>query len=106
MTRISLDPHGLTTYASTATTMAATLATAATRAATADPLLLTPAFGLIGADFLTAYRAAHATQVDTLSSLTAVLAGIGVATTTAETSYVATDTTYAAALRGTDSEVQ
>ncbi|MCU1642626.1 MAG: hypothetical protein JWN03_2901 [Nocardia sp.] len=105
MHRISIDPPGLTTYASTATTMAAALAAAAARTAAADPLLLAPAFGLIGSDFLTTYRAAHTGHLTTLTSLAAVLTTLGAATTGAATTYVATDTTYATALQAATPEL-
>ncbi|WP_405133366.1 type VII secretion target [Nocardia sp. NBC_01388] len=95
MHRISIDPEDLTTYASTAATMAAALTAATVRATAADPLLLTPAFGLIGSDFLTAYRAAHTGHLTTLGSLAAVLTTLGTATTAAATTYVGTDTRYA-----------
>ncbi|MEU0545373.1 type VII secretion target [Nocardia sp. NPDC005978] len=101
MTRFSIDPDGLTAYAHTAIGMAAHLSTAAARTAAADPLLLAPALGLAGADFLVAYRAAHATHLSTLTALTAVLTSMGAGATTATTSYAATDATYATALDAT-----
>ncbi|WP_330183216.1 type VII secretion target [Nocardia sp. NBC_01503] len=104
MHRITIDPDGLTRYASTATTMAATLATATTRIAAADPLLLAPALGPIGADFLTAYRAAHTTHLAALGTLATVLTSLGAATTGAEASYTTTDAAYAAALCATGEE--
>lgn len=104
MTRFSIDPHGLTAYSRTAIGMAAHLSTAATRAAAADPLLLAPALGIAGADFLAAYRAAHTTHLCTLTSLTTVLTSMGAASGTATTAYAATDSTYAAALAATAPE--
>ncbi|MEV6071676.1 type VII secretion target [Nocardia sp. NPDC052001] len=105
MHRITIDPAGLTEYATTAAAMAATLAGATLRATAADPLLLAPALGPIGADFLTTYRAAHATHLTALADLTTVLASLGAATIGAETAYSATDTAYATALRANSREV-
>ncbi|WP_194852887.1 type VII secretion target [Nocardia sp. SYP-A9097] len=106
MHRITIDPDGLTNYAATATAMAAALATATTRAAAADPLLLTPALGLIGADFLTTFRAARTTHLAALGTLATVLTSLGAATTGAEAAYLTTDTGYASALKATCREVE
>ncbi|WP_067562055.1 type VII secretion target [Nocardia acidivorans] len=106
MHRITIDPDGLTRYASTATAMAATLATAGARIAAADPLLLAPALGLIGADFLTAYRAAHTTHLTTVGTLATVLTSLGAATASAEATYATTDATYSAALRAASGVVR
>ncbi|MEV6771474.1 DUF2563 family protein [Nocardia sp. NPDC051030] len=99
MHRISIDPDGLAAYSNVAELMAAHLSATATRAAATDPLLLAPALGLIGADFLTAYTAAHTTHLTSITDLAAVLTTLGTTSTTAATTYTATDTTYAAALQ-------
>lgn len=99
MHRITLDPNAIAAYAATAHTMAATLAATATRTAAADPLLLTPAFGLIGADFRTAFTAALTTHTTTLTDLAAALTSLGLATTGGATACTTIDDTYAAALR-------
>ncbi|MTE11723.1 type VII secretion target [Nocardia aurantiaca] len=99
MHRISIHSDGLCGYAATTALLCADLAAAAGRAAAAAPELLAPAFGLIGADFLGAYTAAHGTHVTTLSELSAVLAAMSSATGTASTAYTAHDVAYAATLR-------
>lgn len=105
MHRFTLDPTGLAACATTAARHSAALTAATTRAAPADPLLLAPALGLIGADFLTTYAAAHTSHLTTLESLATVLASLGLATTTATTTCAATDTAYATALRAATREV-
>ncbi|MFE3027572.1 type VII secretion target [Nocardia tengchongensis] len=101
--RISIHPEGLTAYAATTTVLAADLAAATTRVATPD--LLAPAFGLVGADFLTAYAAAHTTHVATLTDLSAILAAASAATGTAATTYTAHDDARAAAIRAAAAEL-
>ncbi|MFI1915232.1 type VII secretion target [Nocardia sp. NPDC020380] len=105
MHRFTLDPDGLATYATTTARHSATLTAATTRAAAAGPLLLAPALGLVGADFLTAYGAAHTTHLTTLESLATALTSLALATTTAATTCAATDITHATALRATTQEV-
>ncbi|MEV0467507.1 type VII secretion target [Nocardia tengchongensis] len=101
--RISIHPEGLTAYAATTTVLAADLAAATTRTATPDLLAL--AFGLVGADFLTAYAAAHTTHVATLTDLSAILAAASAATGTAVTTYTAHDDAHAAAVRAAATEL-
>ncbi|WP_084523040.1 type VII secretion target [Nocardia inohanensis] len=105
MHRILLDPNGIAGYAATAHTMATALASTAAGTATADPLLLSPAFGLIGADFLAAFTAALTTHTTTLADLSAVLTSLGVATTGSSASYTLTDATHAAAVRTTTAAI-
>ncbi|MFE2958918.1 type VII secretion target [Nocardia tengchongensis] len=100
--RISIHPEGLTAYAATTTALAADLA-ATTRVATPD--LLAAAFGLVGADFLTAYAAAHTTHVAALTDLSAILAAASAATGTAATTYTAHDDAHAAAVRAAATEL-
>ncbi|MTJ61147.1 hypothetical protein GL305_33395 [Nocardia seriolae] len=99
MHRISIRPDGLTTYATTTALLSSDVATITTHTASASPDLLAPAFGLIGADFLTAYAAAHTTHVDSLTNLSAALAGMVTATGDAASAYSKHDAAYAAALR-------
>lgn len=105
MHRITLDPKAIAAYAATAHTMAATLATTATRTAAADPLLLAPAFGLIGADFHTALTAALTTHTTTLTDLSTVLTSLGLATTGSATACTTIDAANAAALRTTTTDL-
>lgn len=106
MHRISIHPDGLTASAMTTATLATDLTAITTRTATAAPDLLAPAFGLIGTDFLTAYAAAHATHVSTLTDLSAVLAGMGITTDAAASAYTSHDTDYATALLAIDREMR
>ncbi|MFJ9368278.1 type VII secretion target [Nocardia sp. NPDC101769] len=98
MHRISIHPDGLTAYATTTAVLAADLAAAAAHAATAAPELLVPAFGLIGADFLTAYAAAHGTHVTTLDEVSTILAAMSATTAAAAVAYTDHDSAYAATL--------
>ncbi|WP_433564747.1 type VII secretion target [Nocardia sp. CA-151230] len=98
MHRISIHPDGLTAYATTTTVLGADLAAAAAHAATAAPELLVPAFGLIGADFLTAYAAAHGTHLTTLDEVSTALTAMSATTATATAAYTAHDSAYAAML--------
>ncbi|MGV9834431.1 type VII secretion target [Nocardia niigatensis] len=102
MHRLSIHPDGLTAYATTTTVLAAELTAATTHAATAAPGLLAPAFGLIGADFLTAYAEAHATHVTDLGEVAAALVAMSAATGTATTAYTAHDGAYAATLAASE----
>lgn len=97
--RVSIHPEGLTTYAATTTALAADLAAAATHTATATADRLAPAFGLIGADLLTAYATAHTTHRTTLTHLAALLTTTSAATTTAHDTYTHHDIDHATRLR-------
>ncbi|MBL1075002.1 DUF2563 family protein [Nocardia sp. 2] len=105
MLGLSIDPDSVTAYTATAHLLAGDLTAASILAATADPLLLTPAFGLIGADFLTAFTAAHATHTATLTTLSATLTGIGSTAAASAAGYRSTDTGHAAALRAVEANI-
>lgn len=99
MHRLTVDPNGLTTYATTAQLQATDLATAAIRGAAANPLLLAPLLGLIGADFVAAYTAAHTGHIATVGRLSTVLTSMGHTSTGAADLYIAIDTARTNALR-------
>lgn len=105
MHRISVDPDGLTAGAVAAGLLAGDLSAAAAQALSAAPGLLSPALGLIGADFLTAYATAHATHLTTLGALATALDGFATTTADAGTDYVRTDRDRAAIIAGTSRHV-
>ncbi|WP_239476801.1 type VII secretion target [Nocardia arizonensis] len=99
---MSADAEGIGVYSATAESMSGEMAAAATSAAGASPALLGPIMGLIGADFTTAYAAAHAGHVASIGQLSAVLSSLGGATAGAATVLTETDLNNAAALKTAD----
>ncbi|WP_306356435.1 MULTISPECIES: type VII secretion target [unclassified Nocardia] len=102
---LTVDPTGMTTYATATNLRAADLTAAATRAAPASPPLLAPRFGLLAPDLLAAYTAAHTTHLTTISALAAVLTTMAGTATGSATTYTALDGARAAGLRPTTGEM-
>ncbi|MBF6235607.1 type VII secretion target [Nocardia otitidiscaviarum] len=102
---LTVDPTGMTTYATTTHLRAADLTAAATRATPASPPLLTPRFGLLSPDFLAAYTAAHTTHLTTITTLATVLTTLAATATGAATTYTALDSARAAGLHPTSGEM-
>lgn len=102
---LTVDPDALTAYAATAQLLSGDLATASVHGTAADPLLLAPLLGLIGADFVAAYAAAHTGHFATIATLSAVLASMGCTTTGSAAAYATGDSTRATALLAVSQEL-
>ncbi|WP_019932963.1 type VII secretion target [Nocardia sp. BMG111209] len=105
MEKLSVDTQGVATYGATATGLAGEMGSAAAHAAAADPLLLGPILGLIGGDFVDAYRAAHAGHVAAIGQLSAVLGSMGTAATGTAATYAESELEHADALRAVEGEL-
>lgn len=106
MSKISVDTEGVAAYGATAGGLAAELGSAAAAAVAADPVLLGPVFGLVGGDFVTAYAAAHAGHVASISQLSAVMGSLGTASASAAASYAESDADRAAAMRAAQERLE
>ncbi|WP_245547887.1 hypothetical protein [Nocardia pneumoniae] len=103
---MSADTEGIAAYGATAHVMAGEMAAAGVSAAAAEPALLGPIMGLVGADFMAAYTAAHAGHVAAIGQLSAVLTSMGGAATGAATVLTETDTSAASALRSAATDLE
>ncbi|WP_306360509.1 type VII secretion target [Nocardia sp. CC227C] len=102
---LTVDPTGMSTYATATHLRAADLTAAATRATPAGPPLLAPRFGLLAPDFLAAYTAAHTTHLTTIAALATVLTTMAGTATGSATTYTALDSARAAGLHPTTGEM-
>ena len=71
--------------------MAERIAAAGAEAAAATPALLTPVFGLIGADFVATFARVHATHVAAIAELTTVVGAVSTSAAGTVTEYGGTD---------------
>ncbi|MFR9752129.1 hypothetical protein ACL02S_13990 [Nocardia sp. 004] len=99
MRKMSADTEGIAAYGAITHAMASELATAGGSSAAAGPAALGPIMGLVGADFMAAYAAAHAGHLASIGQLSAVLTSMGGAATGAAAVLTETDAAAASALR-------
>ncbi|MFD4181645.1 type VII secretion target [Rhodococcus sp. NPDC058514] len=101
MTEFSAVTEGIRAYGATASSMAAQVETAALGAAAAGPILLGPAFGLIGGDFVAAFATAHGGHTAALTNLAQVLGSMSAAAHASAAAYDSADLGVATGLSAT-----
>ncbi|WP_231390477.1 hypothetical protein [Nocardia sp. CNY236] len=103
---MSADTEGIAAYGEAARAMASDMAQAGASAATATPAALGPVMGLVGADFMTAYSAAHAGHLAAIGQLSAVLTSVGGAAQVSAATLAETDAANASILQNATTELE
>ncbi|PTR31565.1 excreted virulence factor EspC (type VII ESX diderm) [Rhodococcus sp. OK519] len=91
MGEFSAHTAGIAAFGATAATLAARVETAGAGAAAAGPVLLGPAFGLIGGTFVAAFATAQSAHVTELGHLASAWSGMSEAAANTAAAYDTTD---------------
>ncbi|MGV9709745.1 hypothetical protein ACWDTI_03680 [Gordonia sp. NPDC003424] len=100
MSDVVADPLGISTYGDTEAAIAAEIASAGLVDMAAIAGILTPTFGLLGAEHVVATIVAMTTNLFETGQLAAVHAGQAAAAYGSAAAYTATDVSHAGALEG------
>lgn len=93
--------EGIAAFGTTTATMAAQMQAAGAEVTAAGPAQLGPVFGLVGADFVTAFATAHAAHTRVIARLSDALDAMSTTAAATAAAYDATDHATADALSST-----